>query len=66
MKKLIKLIVILILLSYGGDVLKGGVSELPSRSSIEGFAVQLGDTIADFFETLGFQPSSDGSAGNGD
>lgn len=59
MKKLIKLLLILILLSYGGDILRDGISAMPSRSSIEGFAVQLGDSIADFLETLGFQPPSD-------
>lgn len=59
MKKLIKLILILILLRYGGDFLKDGDLALPSRSSVEGFAVQLGDSIADFLETLGFQPPTD-------
>ncbi|MBQ7027837.1 MAG: hypothetical protein IJN14_05500 [Ruminococcus sp.] len=59
MKKLIKLLLILILLSYGGDILRDGIPAMPSRSSIEGFAVQLGDSISDFLETLGFQPPSD-------
>ena len=59
MKKLIKLLLILILLSYGGDILRDGIPTMPSRSSIEGFAVQLGDSIADFLEMLGFQPPSD-------
>ncbi|MDD6060720.1 MAG: hypothetical protein PUB97_10170 [Ruminococcus sp.] len=59
MKKLIKLLLILILLSYGGDILWDGLPAMPSQSSIEGFAVQLGDSIADFLETLGFQPPSD-------
>lgn len=56
MKKGVKLLLIVLLLRYGGDFIKEQNLSLPSRNELEAYAVQLGDSIADLLESLGFQP----------
>lgn len=56
MKKGIKLLLILLLLRYGGDLIKGQNLSLPSGNELEAYAVQLGDSIAELLKSLGFQP----------
>lgn len=54
MKKLIKLLLLVMLLRYGGDFARDINVRLPSYEELKAFAVQVNNAVSDFLEASGF------------
>lgn len=57
MKKLIKLLVLLMLLRYGGDIARDIDIRLPSYEELKAFAVHMSHAVSNYLEASGVQPS---------